>query len=164
MHFRTIHIDCTASNDRLVLVPHSRRTFAANRSVQPRAPNPLAAVPDRDSLSCPSVVQSRMRQVNKRARIKIECFFIRSRTNLNIDIVVVRMNLEREESDLLACRKPQMRKSTQVFFFQLEFHFRKQKSCLFELIFGTLLCSSGDGSAVVQVALRPSRSARHSTA
>ena len=95
VHFRTIHIDCTASNDRLVLVPHSRRTFAANRSVQPRAPNPLAAVPDRDSLSCPSVVQSRMRQVNKRARIKIECFFIRSRTNLNIDIVVVRMNLER---------------------------------------------------------------------
>ena len=63
-----------------------------------------------------------MRQVNKRARIKIECFFIRSRTNLNIDIVVVRMNLEREESDLLACRKPQMRKSTSVFFsFQLEF-------------------------------------------
>ena len=140
--------------------PHSRRTFAANRSVQPRAPNPLAAVPDRDSLSFPSVVQSRMRQVNKRARIKIECFFIRSRTNLNIDIVVVRMNLEREESDLLACRS----KSTRIFFFSTRIHFRKQKTCLLELIFGTLLCSSGGGSAVVQVALRPGRSARHSTA
>lgn len=118
-----------------------------------------------ETLSCPSVVQSRMRQVNKRVRIKIECFFIRSRTNLNIDIVVVRMNLEREESDLLACRKPQMRKSTfRLFFFSTRIHFRKQKTCLLELIFGTLLCSSGDGSAVVQVALRSSRSARHSTA
>lgn len=75
VHFRTMHIDCTASNDTLVHAPHSRRTFAANRSVQPRAPNPLAAVPDRDSLSCPSAVQSRMRQVNERVRIKIECTF-----------------------------------------------------------------------------------------
>ena len=38
------------------------------------------------------------------------------------------------------------------------------KTCLLELIFGTLLCSSGGSSAVVQVALRPSRGARHSTA
>ena len=60
VYFRTIHIDCTASNDTLVHAPHSRRTFAANRSVQPRAPNPLAAVPDRDSLSFPSHVQSRV--------------------------------------------------------------------------------------------------------
>lgn len=54
--------------------------------------------------------------------------------------------------------------NTQVFFFSTRIHFRKQKTCLLELIFGTLLCASGDGSAVVQVALRPSRSARHSTA
>lgn len=54
--------------------------------------------------------------------------------------------------------------NTQVFFFSTRIHFTKKKTCLLELIFGTLLCASGDGSAVVQVALRPSRSARHSTA
>lgn len=67
------------------------------------------------------------------------------------------MNLERGESDLLPAV------TLDFFSFQLEFISESRKACLLELIFGTLLCSSGDGSAVVQVALRPIRSARHST-